>query len=72
MKKNLGKLDRIVRAALAATISILYFTGTITGMLGTVLLLLGGILLFTSYMSSCPIYNLFGIRSCPIEKEGKE
>lgn len=72
MKKNLGQFDRLVRALLAVTISVLYFTGTIGGVLGIPLLLIGGVLLFTSYMSSCPIYSSLGLRTCPIENDEKK
>ncbi len=40
MKKNIGSADRIIRVIIAAIIGVLYFTGTITGTLGIVLLVL--------------------------------
>jgi len=43
MKKNMGSADRIIRIIIAAIVGILYFTGTITGTLGLVLLILAGI-----------------------------
>ena len=44
MKKNMGSADRVIRLILAAVFALLYFTGTITGTLGIVLLVLGGVL----------------------------
>lgn len=65
MKTNMGTLDRILRVVVAVVIAILYFTGTISGTLGYVLLALGGIFLLTSVISFCPLYLPFGISTCP-------
>lgn len=65
MKKNMGSADRVIRILIAAIIAVLYFTGTITGTIGTILLVLGGIFLLTSLVSFCPIYAIFGFRTCP-------
>ncbi len=70
MKKNMGSADRIIRAIIAAVIGVLYFTGTISGTLGIILLVLAGVFLLTSFISFCPLYAPFGISSCPI-KENK-
>lgn len=69
MKKNLGMNDQTIRIVLAIIIAILYFvTHTITGTLGIILLIIGGILLVTSITSFCPIYAIFGIKTCASEK----
>lgn len=65
MKTNMGTLDRILRVVVAVVIAILYFTGTISGTLGIVLLALGGIFFLTSVISFCPLYLPFGISTCP-------
>lgn len=67
MKKNMSNTDRVVRFILAAIFGVLYFTGTVTGTLGIVLLVLGGVFVLTSLVSSCPLYSLFGISTCPVE-----
>ncbi len=59
MKKNMGKIDRIVRVLVAALVAVLYFTGIVAGTLGLVLLVLGGIFLLTSFVSFCPLYAPF-------------
>jgi hypothetical protein len=59
MKKNMGNTDRIIRAIAAVVLAVLYFTGTITGTLGIVLLIIAGILLATSLVSVCPLYIPF-------------
>lgn len=68
MKKNLGSIDRIIRALFAIIVSILFFTDIISGILGVVLLVIGGVLLVTSFINFCPIYAVFGINSCSIKK----
>jgi len=64
MKKNMGSADRIIRIVLAVVFALLYFTGTITGTVGLVLVILGGIFLLTSLVSFCPLYAIFGIKTC--------
>jgi hypothetical protein len=67
MTKNVGNADRIVRVLLAITFAVLYFSGTITGTLGLVLVVLGGIFVATSLISWCPIYAVLGIKTCPVK-----
>lgn len=68
MKKNMGNADRIIRTIIAVVIAVLYFTGTITGTLGLVLLVLAGIFVLTSLVSFCPLYTLFGLNTCPTKE----
>ena len=68
MKKNMGSADRIIRILVAVLIAILYFTNTITGTPGYILLGVGGIFLLTSLIGSCPLYSLFGINSCKVKR----
>lgn len=65
MTINMGKADRIVRPLIAIAFIALYFTGTVTGTIGIVLLVLAGVFLLTSVVGNCPLYSLFGIRTCP-------
>ena len=64
MKKNMSSADRVIRVILAAVFAVLYFTGTVTGTLGLVLLVLGGVFVLTSLISFCPLYAIFGISTC--------
>ena len=64
MKKNMGNSDRIIRVILAIVFSVLYFTGTVTGTFGLVLVVLGAIFLATSFISFCPLYTLVGLNTC--------
>ncbi|MFQ5448703.1 MAG: DUF2892 domain-containing protein [Saprospiraceae bacterium] len=67
MKKNMGTTDRILRIFAAVVIAALYFTNTVTGTLGIVLLVIGAIFLLTSFVSFCPLYAPFGISTCKTE-----
>ena len=69
MKKNMGSADRIIRVIIAAIISVLYFTGTISGTLGIVLLVLAGVFVLTSFISFCTLYAPFGISTCQIKEK---
>lgn len=64
MKKNMGSADKIIRVIIAIIFSVLYFTQTVTGTLGIILLVVGGIFLLTSVISFCPLYVPFGINTC--------
>jgi hypothetical protein len=68
MKKNMGSADRIVRLILAAIFAVLYFTNTVSGTLGIILLVLGGVFVLTSLISFCPLYAPFGFSTCKVEK----
>ena len=63
----MGAVDRSIRVIIAVIVGILYFTGTISGTLGIVLLVLAGVFVLTSLISFCPLYAPFGIKTCPIE-----
>lgn len=69
MKKNMGSADKIIRIIIAAIIGLLYFTGTISGTLGIVLLVLAGIFVLTSFISFCPLYAPFGISTCSVKEK---
>ncbi len=64
MKKNMGSADKIIRVIIAIIFSLLYFTQTVTGTLGIILLVVGGVFLLTSVISFCPLYVPFGINTC--------
>ncbi len=60
----MSSADRIIRVLLAVVFAVLYFTGTVTGTLGIVLLVLGGVFVLTSLVSFCPLYAIVGISTC--------
>lgn len=59
--QNMGRIDRVIRIALAILFGFLYFSGTVTGVLGIILLVLGVVFILTSLFSFCPLYLLFDI-----------
>ncbi|WP_111683290.1 YgaP family membrane protein [Winogradskyella tangerina] len=68
MKKNMGTADRIIRVIIAAIVGVLFFTDVISGTLGIILLVIAGIFVLTSFVSFCPLYAPFGIRTCSLNK----
>jgi len=66
--KNMGTIDRILRVIIAIVIAILFYTNVISGTLGIILLVLGGIFLLTSIVSTCPLYLPFGIKTCKVKE----
>lgn len=69
MKKNMGTADQIIRIVIAIAIAALYFTDILTGTLGIILLVVATVLLLTSIVSFCPLYTLFGLRTCPKQED---
>ena len=63
MKKNIGLTDKIIRIAVAIFVAILYFTGTISGTIAIVLGIFALIMIFTSFVSFCPLYMPFGLNT---------
>lgn len=69
MKKNMGKADKRFRIIMAMIIAILYFTDTVNGTVGNILMALGIIFLLTSLISVCPLYIPMGINTDRKKKE---
>lgn len=69
MVKNIGSADKMIRLIIAAIVIALYFTGTVTGTLGIVLLVVAGVLVLTSFISFCPLFAMLGINSCPVKND---
>jgi hypothetical protein len=59
MKRNMSNTDRIFRVVIAFLMAYLYFSGIVSGGLGIVLLVLGGVFLLTSIVAFCPLYLPF-------------
>lgn len=67
LTKNMGSADRVIRTILAILFGVLYYTGVISGTLGIILVVLGVVFLLTSFVSFCPLYAPFGIKTCKTE-----
>lgn len=61
MRKNMGKIDRILRVIIAIIIAVLYFTDQISGTGAIVLGIIAMAFLLTSTIGWCPTYVPFGI-----------
>ncbi|MBU3822922.1 DUF2892 domain-containing protein [Flavobacteriaceae bacterium XHP0103] len=64
MKKNIGDLDRGLRIVFAIAVAALYFSNIIEGTLAYILMVLATIFLLTSFIGFCPLYSLFGMKTC--------
>ncbi len=60
MKPNMGSEDRVIRLILAAIVVGLYFSRTVTGTLGIVLMVFAAVFALTSFMGFCPLYTAVG------------
>ena len=64
MKKNMGGVDRGIRIVAALAIAVLYFSGRLSGTLGTILGIIAIAFLVTSLVGWCPLYVPFKISTC--------
>lgn len=64
----MGTLDRSLRFVVAAVLVALFYTGTISGILGILLVVLAVVFFLTSLMGICPLYTPFGIRTCKMKE----
>lgn len=64
----MGSADKIVRLIIVAVLVALYFGNVLTGIWGTIALVAAGIFTLTSITGFCPLYAIFGIRTCPASK----
>jgi hypothetical protein len=65
----MGSADRKLRAFVVAPV--LVIAGVLVGPAGwlaIVLYALAGVMLATAAVGSCPLYTLFGLRTCPLQK----
>ena len=65
MLRNVGQVDRVVRAVLAVVALVLAVVAGLDTVGGVILLIVAVVLGATATMSWCPIYKLTGMSSCP-------
>ncbi len=63
MKVNESMVDRVVRGIVGLVLLALYFSNTVTGTLGIVLVIVGAIALLTGLVGFCPLYSVFKFRT---------
>ena len=66
MTKNVGNIDRILRIVVGLALLAGFFLNS--GGSYSWLYLIGIVPLATGLMSSCPLYSVFGISTCPTKK----
>lgn len=71
MKKNMGTIDKIVRISIALVLGVLCYA-VVNGPLAYVLGAVSGIFIVTSLAGFCPLYTIFGIKTCGEECCAKE
>ncbi len=59
--QNESMLDQVIRFVLGAVLLYAWYTVLVTGVLATVVLVLGIILVLTGLIGWCPLYSLFGM-----------
>jgi hypothetical protein len=68
MTINVGTIDRILRAALGVVLLYLAFFSGLpafdTGILKYVAAIVGIVMLVVATVRMCPIYSIFGIKTC--------
>ena len=69
MNINLGKLDVVARfvVGLGSIVAGAYMAFAMGNVYGLALAFVGGILTITGLMKWCPMYAIFGLRSCPLD-----
>ena len=69
MSKNVGTIDRVARGLLGLVLLWLaFFSGVAAfdaGLLKWIAALVGVVMLATSALSSCPLYSMPGVSTCP-------
>jgi hypothetical protein len=63
MKKNMGTIDRTIRAVVGVAAIAAYLMGWLTGTLAIIVLVVGIVLLGTAAIRWCPPYDLLGINT---------
>lgn len=67
MKKNIGNGDRFLRIILGIIGIILGLSGSFEGVLKWVFLVIGTVLIVTSFVQFCPLYTIFGVNTCKVK-----
>ncbi len=65
--RNVGALDRLIRALPAVIVAALWASGTLTGTALLIAGILAAMLLVTAITGMCSIYAMLGISTCPVK-----
>ena len=74
MTRNLGSVERLVRAGVVAPVAILLalLVFGADSVLGVIALVIAFAMLATSLISWCPIWRAFGLNTCSTRRRPKE
>jgi hypothetical protein len=61
MIRNMGMTDRIIRTILGTIIALLYLSDLISGVTGTIIVIIALLILLTAPAGFCPLYFMFKI-----------
>ena len=64
---NVGNLDRVLRVVLGAALLLWFFIDRGTGFWHYAKLF-GVVPIITALMSTCPLYSVLGINTCPMKR----
>ncbi|MEH6647036.1 YgaP family membrane protein [Sulfitobacter sp.] len=68
MTVNVGTIDRLLRAALGVALLLLAFVSSLPlfdgGFVKYAAALIGVVMIVTAAIRMCPIYSIFGIKTC--------
>ena len=64
MTKNMGSIDRAFRVLVAVAIVVAIYMDALTGTWAWVLGALSVVFVLTSLVSFCPLYTIFGMKTC--------
>ena len=70
MPRNESTLDRRLRALVGALLLLALFVPGLPLLAIVALIAVGAILLATAALGFCPLYALFGLSTCPLERTG--
>ena len=66
-KTNVGGVDRAIRVGLGLVMTVCWYLAPAAGW-HWVALVVGLVALLTGLMSTCPLYSILGLNTCPMKK----
>ena len=70
--RNVGPVDRILRAIPAVAVAVLWAQGVIGGTVAVVLAIPAIMLLVTALTGACSIYYMLGWSTCPVSTQSRD
>lgn len=68
MKKNVSRMDRVVRVLLGIGLIVAYLMDIVSDTVGIIFLVLAGVFILTGLIRFCPLYLPFGINTRKLSK----